>query len=328
MKTSAPPTIDLERRAEERCVHVAVTDPGNHRELDHHHDDGENGRGPEIRDQIGQCMAEAPDRGHQAGDAAANPGRAAAGQRAIVGQSLGERHRDAGADRGRKPDQEGLPGVMGGEGGRKQRRQGRDRTVHQPGQPRLHVLQHEHAPLGLVLLGARVGGQDRLAEFLRQRFVLGLDLSQFEEQLSNRDVAGGFRGPAVEAFGFVFHPSGELPHLVEAERTHQPERLAVMDEAADVLAADQRQVLAEFFAVHVEQHAPMPHLLVGHLVEHLGGGGEWLAQTLGETAVDAAVLVLAGDGERENFLLGKFGKTLHICLIMIGARVGRLERSD
>ena len=77
-----------------------------------------------------------------------------------------------------------------------------------------------------------------------------------------------------------------------------------MDETPDILAADQRQVLAEFFAVHVEQHGPVPHLLVGHLVEHLGGGGEWLAQALGEAAVDAAVLVLAGDREREDFLLG------------------------
>ena len=108
----------------------------------------------------------------------------------------------------------------------------------------------------------------------------------------------------ADALGFVFHPSGELAHLVEAERTHQPERLAMMNEAADVLAADQRQVFAEFFAVHIEQHGPMPHLLVGHLVEHLGRGGEWLAQALGETAVDAAVLVLAGDGEGEDFLLG------------------------
>ncbi len=97
---------------------------------------------------------------------------------------------------------------------------------------------------------------------------------------------------------------GELAHLVEAERAHQPERLAVVDEALDVLAADQRQVLAEFLAVHVEQHGAVAHLLVGHFVEHLGGGGKRLAQALGEAAVDAAVLVLVGDGEREDFLLG------------------------
>ena len=64
-------------------------------------------------------------------------------------------------------------------------------------------------------------------------------------------------------------------------------------------------------AVEVEQHGAVAHLLVGHLVEHLGGGRELLAQSLGEAAVDAAVLVLVGDGEREDFLLGQIGKTFH-----------------
>ena len=84
-----------------------------------------------------------------------------------------------------------------------------------------------------------------------------------------------------------------------------------MDEAFDVLAADQRQVFAEFLAVHVDQHGAVPDLLVGHLVEHLGRGRELLAQALGEAAIDAAVLVLAGNGQRQDFLLGKFGKAFH-----------------
>ena len=76
------------------------------------------------------------------------------------------------------------------------------------------------------------------------------------------------------------------------------------DEAGDVLPADQRQILAEFRAVHLEQHGPVAHLLVGHFVEHLGGGRKRLAQAFGKAAIDAAVLVLIGDGEREDFLLG------------------------
>ena len=46
------------------------------------------------------------------------------------------------------------------------------------------------------------------------------------------------------------------------------------------------------------------HLLIGHFVEHLGRGRERLAQAFGKAAIDAAVLVLIGDGEREDFLLG------------------------
>ncbi len=56
-------------------------------------------------------------------------------------------------------------------------------------------------------------------------------------------------------------------------------------------------------------------LLVRHLVEHLGGGREGLAQAFGEAAIDAAVLVLVGNGERQDFLLGKIGKALHNGLV-------------
>ena len=55
----------------------------------------------------------------------------------------------------------------------------------------------------------------------------------------------------------------------------------------------------------------MPHLFVGHLVEHLGGGGKRFAQALGKAAIDAAVLVLVGDGESQDFLLGKIGEAFH-----------------
>ncbi len=40
-----------------------------------------------------------------------------------------------------------------------------------------------------------------------------------------------------------------------------------------------------------------------------------LAQALGEAAIDAAVLLLVGDGERQDFLLGEIGETLHMGLI-------------
>ncbi len=79
-----------------------------------------------------------------------------------------------------------------------------------------------------------------------------------------------------------------------------------------VLAADQRQVFAEFLPVEVDTACVRwRDLLVRHLVEHLGGGGKLLAQAFGEAAVDAAVLLLVGDGEREDFLLGQVGKAFH-----------------
>ena len=50
----------------------------------------------------------------------------------------------------------------------------------------------------------------------------------------------------------------------------------------------------------------------------LAEAGILLAQALGEAAIDAAVLVLVGDGEREDFLLGEVGKAFHNGLMVIG----------
>ena len=90
-----------------------------------------------------------------------------------------------------------------------------------------------------------------------------------------------------------------------------------MDEALHVLPADERQIVAKLRPVEVEQHGPVAHLLVRHLVEDLGGGAIPLAQALREAAIDAAVLFLVADGEREDFLLGEIGEALHIGLVRL-----------
>jgi hypothetical protein len=66
---------------------------------------------------------------------------------------------------------------------------------------------------------------------------------------------------AVEAFGLCLHQFGLLAHLLEPERTRHPDRLP-FDETFDVLAADQRKVLAELDAVEIEQALSMPALLL------------------------------------------------------------------
>jgi hypothetical protein len=55
----------------------------------------------------------------------------------------------------------------------------------------------------------------------------------------------------------------------------------------------------------------MAHFLVRHLVEHFRRCREVRAQALREAAIDAAVLLLIGDGKRENFLLAEVGEAFH-----------------
>jgi hypothetical protein len=173
-----------------------------------------------------------------------------------------------------------------------------------------HVLQQEHASCSLVLLVAFGGSQDFLSEFLGRILVPALDLREFQQQLPGRSIARGVCRTPVEPLGLKLHGLGELPDFVEIELRHQPQRV-LRDEPLDVLAADQRQVLAELRAVKIKQHGAMAHLFVRHLLEHLGGGWVLAAKALGKAAINPAVFVLVGDRQREDFLFGEIGETFH-----------------
>ena len=55
----------------------------------------------------------------------------------------------------------------------------------------------------------------------------------------------------------------------------------------------------------------MQVLLLGHVGEDLGGGREVVLQAMGVFGVDAAVLLLERDGERQDFLVGELGELAH-----------------
>ena len=70
-----------------------------------------------------------------------------------------------------------------------------------------------------------------------------------------------------------------------------------------VLAADQRDVLAEFPPVDVQQAAAMSPLLGRHLGKDIRAAGIFGAQALGDVQIDTAVLFLIGDGKGEDLPL-------------------------
>ena len=67
-------------------------------------------------------------------------------------------------------------------------------------------------------------------------------------------------------------------------------------------------MLAEALAIEADQHLAMAVLLVGHLLEDLGGRGVVVAQALDEVAVDAGVLLLVLDGKGENLAIAEVGE--------------------
>ena len=139
--------------------------------------------------------------------------------------------------------------------------------------------------------------------------MVGLDLGQIDQQLADAGVADLLGGLAVEVRRLLLELLGAPPDRIQAQRLGQPDRLSAQ-EAAHVLAADQRDVLAEALAEQLDQHPPMAALLLGHLVEHLGRGRVGRAQAFREVAIDPPVLLLERDRQRQDLPLAQLGEPL------------------
>ena len=73
-----------------------------------------------------------------------------------------------------------------------------------------------------------------------------------------------------------------------AERSIEPHWTAV-NESAHILAANQRDVLAELLLVKLEQAATMARLFHSHFFKYGGGGWKVLAEAIGKVGIDAFV---------------------------------------
>ncbi len=116
-------------------------------------------------------------------------------------------------------------------------------------------------------------------------------------------------GPFVKATGFELHHLDLLPDVIDAQWTDQPDR-AALDEALDVMPPDQGNVLAEAASVGLDQAGTMLRFLLAHLVEDLRGVRIRVAQTIGEIAVNTAVLLFQGNSQSQNLALGKISELL------------------
>ena len=113
---------------------------------------------------------------------------------------------------------------MRGKGRGEQRRQRRDRAVHQSGKTRLYILQHEHAPARFVLLGAHVRTEDLVGQFCRKMLMAFFRLGEIAEQPAHPDVLGLLGGLDVEALGLDLHRLDFLADGVERQVLGQPDR--------------------------------------------------------------------------------------------------------
>src|SRR5271168_3191364 len=104
--------------------------------------------------------------------------------------------------------------------------------------------------------------------------------------------------------------SARSPSSLRTEASHLPDRLAG-DEAVHVLPADQRNVLAEFRHIEVDQAAAVLVLLRRHLLEDARAGGVGVSETFREIRINAPVLLFGADSQSENLAFGKVYKVAH-----------------
>src|SRR5207247_3181619 len=129
-----------------------------------------------------------------------------------------------------------------------------------------------------------------------------LFLSQVVEQLAHTGVLCARSRLFIEAPTLHFHGAGLVPHGIETQRLHQPDWPSV-NESPYVLPPDERNVLAEFPLVDLDQSAPVSRFFRAHAVKHRRRCWKILAQTLSVIGVDALVFFFKRDCESQDLPL-------------------------
>src|SRR6185436_4968375 len=126
-----------------------------------------------------------------------------------------------------------------------------------------------------------------------------LGRGEVPEEVPDLRVLGLAGGPEVVAGGLELHERDAPPDLLDAPRAERRQGIAP-DEAAHVVAADERDLLTVLLAEELDQAPAVRLLLLLHRVELGRGLREVRAQTARELLQEARVLLLEGDRERED----------------------------
>ncbi len=159
-----PAEHHLQGGANERGLHIMLANPTDGAELNDDHADGQRHGDAKVSNHEGQGVANATDGGHDAGDNAADDRATASGERAIVGQSFGKGHGDAGSHGSGEADEKGVPAFVRGEGGGEERGKGGHGAVHEAREAGLDELEDEGTALDLRLIRTNLRSELLLAD--------------------------------------------------------------------------------------------------------------------------------------------------------------------
>ena len=127
------------------------------------------------------------------------------------------------------------------------------------------------------------------------------------KQLADAGIRGAGRRLLIETAGLFLHLNRLPPHRLYAKGANLPER-PPLDIATDIVPADERDMVAELFDKHVDQHSTVLVFLLSHVEEHTSRVGVIALKPLGEVGVDAPVLLLVADRQRQDFTFSQVGK--------------------
>src|SRR6516225_1730764 len=282
-----------------------MPDPGDHREFQRDNYNRHGRRYSEIWNQIGNRVPEASQGCHQSAYTSADPGMSSSAERSVVAQRFSESHTDPSTDRSRDSDEKSGPAIVGSERRGEDRSQGGHRAIHQARQAWLHYLENKEFSARFFLF-RKTARLARLLDYcVGHVFVAPFRLGQVPQELA-RICRGYFlQGLLIEPPCLRFHSLHFAADPLRAQNRVQPDRLPV-HKAFDVTAANERDVVAESLLKDIDQLPPVNRLFLVHLSQQLCGFRVLVLHPLTKLAVNAPVLFLKGDGQRQNTLLVQF----------------------
>ena len=225
---------------------------------------------------------------------------AAAGETAIVGESLSETHTDSSANGSGKANQKSVPTISRGNRGSKDGCERGDGAIHQSRQAGLNNLEQEKPALSLLFSYQLTASKFFLLKLLRAVVVRAFLLGKVVEKLADASVLRASGGVLVEALCLDLSRADLLADAIHIEWLEEPDWFAT-DEAAHVGASDERYVFPEFLPEKLDQTAAMPRFLLAHPVENRRGAREILTKAFGVVGVHAFVFLLKRNRQGQNF---------------------------
>ncbi|MNL26761.1 hypothetical protein D3C87_1483100 [compost metagenome] len=124
---------------------------------------------------------------------------------------------------------------------------------------------------------------------------------QIPQQLACRRILGARCRLDIETMRSLLHCLGFRTRLFDRHFSDQPVGLA-SGKVANMLAADKRDAVAETLDMHVDQPLAMMALFLSHLLEHFCRVRIFFSERIGIGEIDAAIILLGGNRQRQDFL--------------------------